>query len=185
LKNYNEVQMTFINRIGNFIAEQGFRMMGWNEIYGKNVGHGEYTMEDSGFKLNKQAIVHFWKGSPDLLKEVAENGYDLVYSDNLFTYTTFSYKSIPLSKAYRSSPVPEGLKPEYINHVLGIECPMWTENSIRTTGFYPYVFPRIAAYAEVGWTHGSHKDYSRFTGSLWKLKKHWDEKGILYSDSID
>jgi len=185
LQNYSDLQMKFINRIGNFVAGKGERMMGWNEIYGKSLGKDEYLTDDSNDKLNKQTIVHFWRGSPEVLKEVVENGYDIVYSDNRYTYTTFSEDKIPLSKAYSTSPIPQGINPENIKHILGVECPMWSENSLRTIGFYPYIFPRIAAFAEVGWTNESNKDYTRFTGSLWKLKKHWDEKGILYSDRVD
>lgn len=187
LENYTDLQMSFINRISNFITENGFQMMGWNEIYGRNVREekGEFTIDNSNFKLNKHIIVHFWMGKPELLKEVVEGGYDIVYSDINYTYTTFSYNKIPLSKAYYTSPIPQGLNPEKVKHVLGLECPMWSENSIRTIGFYPYIYPRIAAYAEVGWTDPSSKNYERFKDSLWKLKKHWDEKGILYSDSLN
>jgi hexosaminidase len=43
-----------------------------------------------------------------------------------------------------------------------------------------YTFPRIAAYAEVGWTNEQNKDFYRFTVALAKMKKYWDEKGIYY-----
>lgn len=187
LKNYSDLQMSFINRISHFISKNGFRMMGWNEIYGKNVreGESEYSIANSSFKLNNQAIIQFWMGKPELLKEVVESGYNIVYSDINYTYTTFSYNKIPLSKAYSTTPIPMGLNPDKKKQVLGLECPMWSENSTRTIGFYPYIFPRIAAYAETGWTNESEKNYERFKNSLWKLKKHWDQKGILYNDSIN
>lgn len=187
LKNYTDLQLNFTNRISDFLTKNGFQMMGWNEIYGKNVREGgsSLTIDNSNIKLNKRSIVQFWMGKPDLLNEVIENGYDVVYSDVAYTYTTFSYRNIPLSKAYDTSPIPKGINPEKVKQVLGLECPMWSENSIRTIGFYPYIYPRIAAYAEVGWTDQANKNYERFKDSLWKLKKHWDEKGILYSDSIN
>ncbi len=187
IKNYTDLQLDFINRISKFISQNGFRMMGWNEIYGKNVRDNEndYAVEDSNLKLNKEAIVQFWMGKPELLKEVVEEGYDVVYSAIAYTYTTFNYEKIPLSKAYSTNPVPADLAPGMEKHILGIESPMWSENSIRTIGFYPVVFPRIAAYAEVGWTQNNNKSYERFTNSLWVLKKHWDAKGILYYDNID
>lgn len=185
LKNYSDFQLDFTNRIANFLDKNGIRMMGWNEVYGKNVHEAELALDNSNLKLNKNTIVQFWIGKPELLSEAIENGYDIVYSEMTYTYTTFSYKYIPLSKAYSTSPIPKGASPENEKHILGLECPMWSENSIRTIGFYPYIYPRIAAYAETGWTYPSNKNYERFKASLWKLKKHWDEKGILYSDSIN
>ena len=42
------------------------------------------------------------------------------------------------------------------------------------------VFPRIAAYAEVGWTTKANKDYEVFKESLNNYKKRWDFLGIEY-----
>lgn len=184
-ENLTDVHVNFMNQIAGFLEGSGRRLMGWNEIYGKNIHKGELKANDSNIKLNKEAIVHFWLGSPELLEEVTENGYDVVYSYALDTYICFNYDTLPLSKAYNTSPVPQGTNPEELKHILGLECHMWGEKSLRTIGFYPYIFPRLAAYAEVGWTNNPNKDYGRFTGSLWKLKKHWDFKGIYYNDRVD
>jgi hexosaminidase len=57
---------------------------------------------------------------------------------------------------------------------------MWEEVTPRVIDVYQYTFPRIAAYAAVGWTSEQNKDFDRFTGALVKLKKYWNKKGIYY-----
>ena len=58
---------------------------------------------------------------------------------------------------------------------------MWSE-WIPTIGELHYqVFPRIAAYAEVGWTRLEHKDYQRFKSSLTQLQGRWTAKNIYFA----
>lgn len=41
------------------------------------------------------------------------------------------------------------------------------------------IFPRIAAYAEVGWTEAKNKNYERFLKSLKdKMIVHWQKAGV-------
>ncbi len=174
-----DVQVFFVNRISEFIQDKGFRMMGWNEIMGKNV-HEWSTAENSQQTLAKTSIVHFWKGEPALLKEALEQGYDVVNSNHWDTYLDYTYTRIPLEKAYNFSPVPEGLDSKYVTHILGSGCQMWSEYIPKVSDLYRQVFPRIAAYAEVGWTSKENKDYNRFLKSLNVLKRYWDSQGITY-----
>lgn len=180
LKTYADVQIHFTNRISNFIEKKGYRMMGWNEILG-NV-HLEKNEGQATSKLAPNSIIHFWKGDSLLLNEAIEKGYQVVNSGKFFTYMDYPIKRTTLSMAYHFNPIPKGLSDEKARRVLGLGCQMWGEVTPRVIDTYRYVFPRIAAYAEVGWTQDSHKDYTRFTSSLQKLKKYWDSKGIYYEE---
>ena len=44
------------------------------------------------------------------------------------------------------------------------------------------VFPRIAAYAEIGWTNKENKDFNSFKSALKHLQKSWAKKGIYFAD---
>ena len=43
------------------------------------------------------------------------------------------------------------------------------------------VFPRIAAYAEVGWTNPENKDFESFKVALVRFQKQWQIKGIYFA----
>lgn len=179
-KTYSDVQMYFTNRVSNFIGKKGRRMMGWNEIMGNvNVAKQE---EFATTSLAKSSIIHFWKGDPKLLNDAIEKGYDVVNSDYTYTYLIYTYEDISLEKAYSFNPTPKGINVEQAKHILGMGCQMWGERIPKVTEMYRQVYPRIAAYAEDGWTDDSNKNFGRFKQALEKLKHYWNSKGISYFD---
>ncbi len=181
LKNYRDVQMYFTNRLAGFLEGKGRRLMGWNEILGKNISR--YSQEENAtLTLNKKAILQYWKGDSTFVKEAIDKGYDLVNSYGSYTYLDKTYSILPLAKAYSFSPVPKNTGAEQARHILGVGCQMWSEWGPKVSTLHNQVFPRIAATAEVGWTKVQNKDYQRFLISLNKLKGYWDRKGIGYNE---
>ncbi len=177
-----ELQVFFTNRISQYLQSKGRRMMGWNEILGHNLH--EYQDEadtKSDQQLAKSSVVHFWKGDVALATQAASNGFEIVNSLHHNTYLDYGYDYTPLSKAYVFDPVPADLDQKYHDKVIGTGCQMWSE-WIPTIGQMHFqVFPRIAAYAEVGWTKTDNKDFDKFKLALKKLQKRWDKKGIWYA----
>ncbi len=177
-----ELQVYFTNGISQYLHSKGRRMMGWNEIMGHNLH--EYQDEadtKSDQELAKETVVHFWKGDVAMASLSASNGYEIVNSLHSETYLDYDYKAIPLSRAYAFDPVPAKLDPEYHDKVIGTGCQMWGE-WIPTNGhMHFFTFPRIAAYAEVGWTEKEHKNFKNFESSLQYLKRGWKQKGIYYA----
>jgi len=179
-----ELQVFFTNRISKYLEGKGRNMMGWNEIMGHQL-HAYQESEDNnvalGQELAKGTVIHFWKGDIALLIEAASNGYNIVNSLHSETYLDYDYKTIPLSKAYAFDPIPDNLDPKYHDNVIGTGCQMWSE-WIPTNGEMHFlVFPRIAAFAEVGWTKKENKNYENFKLGLKGLQKIWEQRGIYYA----
>jgi hexosaminidase len=177
-----DLQVFFTNKISKYLQSKGRRMMGWNEIMGHNL-HNYQDKKDTKTtqKLAKESIIHFWKGDVKMATTAASAGYEIVNSLHNFTYLDYKYKNLPLSKAYSFDPIPEKLDEKYHDKVIGLGCQMWGE-WIPTNGEMHYkVFPRIAAYAEVGWTEKEHKQFSNFKTSLINLQKRWTTKGIYFA----
>lgn len=181
LKSPADLQIYFTNQISQFIDNNNRHMMGWNEILGDNV-HEWVDEADVQVKqtLAKSAIVHFWKGNLELINKAVSNGYKVVNSYHAQTYLDYDYKSIPLKKAYSFDPIPEGLDPKYDSKILGLGCQMWSEWIPTVQKMNLQIFPRLAAYAEVGWTSKEKKDYPKFLDAMLKLEKRWDLYGISY-----
>jgi hexosaminidase len=178
-----ELQVYFTNTISRLLASKGKRMMGWNEITGAKL-HEYQPSEDTQSQqiLEPQSIVHFWKGDPDLIRQTTEKGYDIVNSYHSYTYLDYDYTSIPLEKAYLFTPIPEGLGAEKEKFVLGLGCQMWGEFIPTVESMNKKIFPRIAAYAETGWSNPQEKDFARFRQSLQPMLDRWTAKGIIYGD---
>jgi hexosaminidase len=183
LKTPADLQIHFTNKISNFIESQGRRMMGWNEILGGHVLHAYQSDEDTKVseKLAQNAIIHFWKGDLQLAEEAVLSGYDIVNSYHKFTYLDYTYKDIPLQKAYNFDPIPEGLDSTLHIKVLGLGCQMWGEWIPTVERMEYQVYPRLSAYAEVGWTDKDMKDFDDFMFRLETMKNRWENLGIQFA----
>lgn len=181
---HTDLQIWFTNKMSKYIESKGKRMMGWNEITGDKVhDHFDEHTSPQNTELAKNTIVHFWKGDLDLVEKAVKNGYSIVNSYHFFTYMDYNYKNLPLTKAYSFSPIPEGLPKQFHKQVLGLGAQMWSEWTPTVDDVYRQVFPRLAAYAEVGWTGNENKSWDRFqhnmnTYFMPNLKKRSATKGI-------
>lgn len=179
MKNLSDVQVYFTNNMSNFIESIGKRMMGWNEILGKNVHEWSSEANAESATLAPNAVIHFWKGDVAIMKEALAKGHDVVNSTHNYTYLDYNYTTIPVKLAYGFNPVPEGISPEEAGRVLGLGCQMWSEWTPKPENMYRLAFPRIAAYAETGWTKKENKDFTRFERELPRLKAGWKSRGIV------
>lgn len=176
---YSDLQVWSMNRFSKYLASKGCRMIGWNEITGDNI-RGEADKQDSqSEKLAPGTIVQFWDGDISLVNKAIAKGYDIVNSDHNFTYLDYDYGSIPLEKAYSFNPIPEGLSKKEESKIFGSGCQMWGERTPNTDRLYYQIFPRIAAYAECGWTSMENKDYADFRERFKGIEKIWKERGYL------
>ncbi|GHV66278.1 hypothetical protein FACS1894199_09360 [Bacteroidia bacterium] len=179
IKTPAELHIDFTNKMSQWLASKGRRLMGWNEITGANIhGWGENDDHATEKHLAPDAVVQFWEGNPSLVKKAVEDGYDVVNSNARFTYLDYTHKSISLEKAYSFAPVPEGLTEEQKKKVLGLGCQLWTYLVPDENALNYRVYPRIAAYAEVGWTAPEKKDYKRFLKALDYFLAEWEKRGI-------
>ncbi|MBN9385626.1 MAG: beta-N-acetylhexosaminidase [Chitinophagaceae bacterium] len=177
-----DLQVSFTNGISNFLAAHHRRMMGWNEILGGKVH--EYNDNQDAVakeKLSHEAIIQFWKGDTNLIIKAAAAGYDIVNSLSDDTYLDYDEKAISLEKAYSFEPVPASLPQHDAARILGLGCQMWGEWIPTVESMDLHVYPRLAAYAEVGWTSRQNKDFRRFTTGLPLLEARWTDKGIHWT----
>lgn len=178
-----DLQIYFTNNISKFIEQNGRRMMGWNEILGKNI-HKDFAEKnddkEAETELAKNVVVHFWKGDIELITDAAQKGYSIVNSLHSNTYLDYSYNDINLEKAYSFNPIPNDLDDKFHKNIIGLGCQMWSEWTPTNKDVERQTFPRIAAYAETGWTNTANKDYSRFRKSMDHLTRIWDKLNITY-----
>ncbi|MFY9153931.1 MAG: beta-N-acetylhexosaminidase [Prolixibacteraceae bacterium] len=180
IASYADLQVWFTNKISIYIGEKGRRMMGWNEIMGTPIHDFSATDIVTKEKLAQNSIVHFWKGDLKLINDAVTKGYDIVNSFHEYTYMDYNYTKIPLEKSYSFNPTPENIAQSHKKQILGFGCQMWSEWIPTRKSMQNKVFPRLAAYAEAGWTEVPNKDFDRFKQSLGILEQYWDSKGISY-----
>ncbi len=164
-------------RIQKYLADNGRKVIGWDEILQGELAPG--------------ATVMSWRGTKGGIKAV-EKGMDVVMSPNTYLYLDYyqseeqdkepmAYgKYLPIEKVYSYEPMkgmPKGAEP----HILGIQANLWTEFVPTNERLEYMLLPRLCAAAEVAWVAADAKDYTRFNASLDKTFKILDAMGVVYS----
>ena len=67
----------------------------------------------------------------------------------------------------------------------GHGCQMWGEWIPTRQRLEYQTFPRLSAFAEVGWTSPANKDYQDYLKRLRVQMKRWDLQGVHYADVFD
>ncbi|RPH74949.1 beta-N-acetylhexosaminidase, partial [bacterium] len=176
LKDENELQSWFIQRIEKFLISKDRKIIGWDEIL------------EGG--LAPEATVMSWRGTQGGIA-AAKQKHDVIMTPNRFVYLDYYQTEpageplaiggyLPLERVYSYNPMPEELTPDEQKHILGVQGNVWTEY-ISTPEHMEYMaFPRAFAIAETGWTPDRLKDFEEFLKRLEILSKRYDAIGINY-----
>jgi hexosaminidase len=176
LKDENELQSWFIQRIERFLNAHGRKLIGWDEIL------------EGG--LPPEATVMSWRGMAGGI-EAAREGHDVIMTPTSHLY--FDYYqgppeteplaiggNSPLPKVYDFEPVPPELTRAQAAHVIGAQANLWTEY-IKTTDHVEYmVFPRLLALSEVVWSPRAARDWASFRARLDRELRRLDALGVNY-----
>ena len=160
LSSEDELQSYFVKRIGKFLASKGRRVMGWSEITEGGLAPG--------------TIVQSWL-DPKVAVMAAQKGHDVIMSTHGNCY--LNYLGLSLEKCYAFEPTPTELGPEAAKHILGVEPCLWGFPQHRHDEL---IFPRLFAFAEIGWSPISTRHWENFTVRLKSQGRRLDEMGINY-----
>ena len=175
IKTPADLQIWFTNTISHYLENKKKHMMGWNEITGVKI-HDYTDFEDaaSGASLAEGTIVHFWRGDPSLIKQTVKKGYQVVNSYHEYTYLDYDTAYTSLEKAYHFDPL-AGITGKETDLIIGIGAQMWGEWIPTPSDMYRKLYPRIAAFAECGWTSPSNKSWKRFNQAAYKENLRWKQ----------
>ncbi len=179
---FTDLQMMFTNRITAMLTKKGYRVVGWNEILGADI-HQDGNQGSALGVLNPNAIIHFWYGNPSLAVRAAEKGHSIINSTSKMTYLDKNEKKLPLETAYSFEPIFKGLPAKHHHRVIGLGCQLWTEWIRDEKTLHRHLFPRIAAYAETGWSRKDAKNYKNFLERLQAFKQILKMSNIAFSEA--
>jgi len=168
----------FINRVQDIVDRHGKRMIGWDEI--------------ALATLRPLSVVQHWRPGTQL-GGVAAGGSKLIMSPANRAYLDMQYDPatllglswagrIEVKDAYSWDPATlmEGVGEDSI---LGVEAPLWTETLTNIRELESMAFPRLAAFAEIGWAGQSARDWEDFKARLGGQGPRWRAMGINFYPS--
>jgi len=173
----DRVRSDFLRRVHGILADNGKRMIGWDEILDAN--------------LPEDAAVMSWRGTIGGI-EASRRGHDVVmtpYSHLYFDYYQSEERAreplsiggyLPLDTVYAYEPVPEPLRARDAARIVGAQANVWTEYMKTPEQVEYMLLPRMLALAEVVWSPASARDSEDFTRRLgWHLER-FDALGVEY-----
>ncbi len=165
LKDHNDLQAYFNQRLQKIVAKHGKTMLGWDEILRPD--------------LPKSIVIQSWRG-PDSLAQAAKQGYRGLLSSGYYVDLMWSaerhYGTDPLSGAAAS------LTPEEQKRILGGEACMWAEY-VSPENIDSRIWPRSAAIAERLWSPEDVRDVNSMYPRL-SVASHWlDGFGLTHNSS--
>jgi hexosaminidase len=175
VKDEQELQSYFVQRMEKYLDARGRRLIGWDEIL------------EGGLAPN--ATIMSWRGIDGAITAAAA-GHDAVlspaptlYLDNrpLDWARPGRGPVVSLEDVYRFDPAPAALTEEQRQHILGVQANLWTEH-VRTEDRAAYmIFPRAAALAEVGWSPAAQIDWQSFAARMTDQLARYESLGIGFA----
>jgi len=167
LKNADELQSYFIQRVEKYVNSKGREIIGWDEILDGGIGG-----------LSPNATIMSWRGEDGSIAaaqqhhNVIMSPFDLLYFDHQqlphedsITFSDNQYY-LPLDSVYSYNPVPAKLSKDEQKYIIGMQANVWTEYITNPRKVEYMVFPRIAALAEDAWTKPQNKNYDDFKSRM-------------------
>ena len=161
LKDENELQSYFVQRIEKYINSKGRQIIGWDEIL------------EGGLAPN--ATVMSWRGEKGGI-EAAKQNHDVIMTPGSYVYFDHSQIQnddsltiggyLPLKTVYSYEPVPAELTGEQAKRVRGAQANIWTEYMANPRKVEYMLFPRLSALSEVLWSPKEKRNFPDFEHRL-------------------
>lgn len=169
LKNEEDLQGWFNNRILEHLKAKGKRLIGWNEIL-------------KAENLDKTVIAQYWTPKRDKNAEKhANTGGSIIMSNHKSFYFDMPYAMYPLKNTYDYSPEAFGVNKENVKNVLGVEGELWTEWIDNCERLEFLMFPRMQALSEVAWSKEENRSWTDFCSRLEDFKVYYKLLGVNFA----
>jgi hexosaminidase len=182
LKDTQQLEAQFINRMAGFITAQGRTPAGWDEVVAANTP--------------TNTLIFWWRhDKPEMLTQALATGHEVVLTPRDPCYFDYPQDTTypPLGRklynteatVYRGPIIPDGIPSPQLNQILGVEACVWTEH-IPTVPYLEFkTQPRLAALAEMAWTPDTRRNFADFTTRLQPFLKEDKQRGLHYYDATN
>jgi hexosaminidase len=177
LKNSQEVQAHFVQKLEKIITSKGKRMMGWDEI-----------LEGGG--LPKSTAVMSWRGMDGGI-QAAKEGHEVVMTPSNHVYIDLMqgdkaieppvYKTVRLRDSYAFEPVPAGVDAKLVK---GGQANLWSEQLFNYRHLQYMTYPRSFAIAEALWSEPANRNWDNFVGRVEAHMARFDVAQKKYAPSM-
>ena len=155
LKNEEELQSYFVNRVGTYLREKGRTLVGWDEIL-------------DGGKLTGNEVLMYWRTrNQDEVAKAIRSGFKVVCTPRTHCYFDYSYDEVkfqspvPITthKIFEYEPVIYDTPEE---NYIGVQANFWSHLDRSEYNIDKQLFPRIFGLSETAWSMPHNKNWEHF-----------------------
>ena len=171
-----EEYAAFILRVDGIVQSHGKQMIGWEEIAEADVSSPSMAQH---WADEAQARIAAQKGMKIIMSPATRAYLDMKYNWFAPLIGGFWAGFINVQDAYTWDPASQvgGLEEQMI---VGVEAPLWTEFVQNIEEIEFMVYPRLAGYAEIGWSPESERDWDGYRIRLGAHGARWDAMDVNY-----
>lgn len=159
LKNEEELQSYFIQRIEKFVNSKGRSIIGWDEILEGGLSPNATVMswrgEEGGIAAARQ--------SHSVIMTPSSGGLYLDHAQSHAGEPVGIGGYTPLSATYSYNPTPAVLTADQQKFIMGVQANLWTEYIPTEPKAEYMLYPRLLALSEVAWTPLANKNFKDFS----------------------
>lgn len=180
LKDEDQLQSYFVQRIEKFVNSRGRKIIGWDEIL------------EGGLAPN--AAIMSWRGTEGGIAAAKQKHFVVMTPGDYcyFDHYQSEAKTEPLAiggftsveKVYSFEPTPKELSADEAKYILGAQANLWSEYIDTPEKVEYMIFPRMIALSEVLWGTSNPEKYDDFKNRLIQQFNTLDAKGINYCKAI-
>lgn len=171
------LQSHIVNYVVDIVEQNGKTALGWDEVLQEGV--------------SPKCVIVNWRAPENGIRAVRA-GHRTVMASARWSYLNLRESArqnevgpvrvLPMKKVYGYDVVPDSLSAEEASLVMGVESCLWTEYDPTTWKVEYFLFPRLAAVAENGWSAVGRKNWDDFVGRMLRQLDRYDLWGIRYSE---
>ena len=177
----DHLQSYVMNRMEKVVRARGRRIIGWDEI-----------LEGS---VSPSAMIMSWRGVSGGVS-AANKGHDVVMAPGDYLYFSQGQSLtpeeepvaadgyLPVERVYSFLPLPNELKENRKQHVIGVQGCMWGEYIHSFKDVEYNALPRMAALSEIQWCKPQQRDYQDFVKRCFRMAKLYDVYDYNYAHHI-
>lgn len=170
-----EDYIPFMERVQGIVRKYNKTPIGWDEIATSKVLPGTLAQYWADASNSKAAVQ---QGAKIIMAPARKAYLDMQY-DSTTTLGLHWAGYVEVDSAYSWDPatLENGIG---FNNIIGIEAPLWTETIDNLKDLQYLTFPRLAGYAEIGWTPTNFRNWETYKLRLAEHSKRWDKMNINY-----
>lgn len=182
LKDCEELQAYFMDRINHYVRSHGRTAMGWDEV---TYGDPKEEMVILGWQGDGSTAVNDSRRcGRKFIMTPAQTTYLIRYQGPQWFEPWTYFGNNTLSDIYNYEPVKADWTPELEGNLLGVQGSLWSEFCKNASDMQYLVFPRLMAVADIGWRSKGVTDWQGFLDAVDRFEPVLDSLGVNHARSM-